>query len=226
MELKAVVGNVSSYLHSDPGVVTYLEGPLHTQSPPHWAIRAAAAVALLFKVGAIVLGLISVILLSYLGIMMSWGLAFGLPWTLAYFYFIWICPAHQLTMGIRKLKPYRMMWWVCSTGVHIMVLGLALASQTSFSFAHFHVDRSTNLKPVVFLSLILTILIIFEVLVLYAAFLIFLEKSRVEAHTERTVYSESLVSSPQRSHSPPPAYSDLVPSPEKSPPKYEDLVFK
>ena len=47
------------------------------------------------------LGLVSVVLLSYLGIMMSWGLAFGLPWTLAYFYFIWICPAHQLTMGIR-----------------------------------------------------------------------------------------------------------------------------
>ena len=50
------------------------------------------------------LGLVSVVLLSYLGIMMSWGLAFGLPWTLAYFYFIWICPAHQLTMGIRCNK--------------------------------------------------------------------------------------------------------------------------
>jgi len=101
MEFKLVVGNVSSYLSTDPGVVTYLEGPLHTQQPPHWAIRSAAAIALLFKVGAIVLGLVSVVLLSYLGIMMSWGLAFGLPWTLAYFYFIWICPAHQLTMGIR-----------------------------------------------------------------------------------------------------------------------------
>jgi hypothetical protein len=53
------------------------------------------------QVGAILLGLVSVALLSYLGIMMSWGLAFGLPWCLAYFYFIWICPAHQLTMGIR-----------------------------------------------------------------------------------------------------------------------------
>jgi len=106
MEFKLVVGNVSSYLSADPGVVTYLEGPLHTQQPPHWAIRSAAAIALLFKVGAIVLGLVSVVLLSYLGIMMSWGLAFGLPWTLAYFYFIWICPAHQLTMGIRcYLKP-------------------------------------------------------------------------------------------------------------------------
>ena len=59
-----MVGNVSSYLSADPGVVTsdhnnnnnnnkvvtYLEGPLHTQQPPHWAVRSAAAIALLFKV--------------------------------------------------------------------------------------------------------------------------------------------------------------------------------
>ena len=76
MEFKLVVGNVSSYLSADPGVVTsdhnnnnnnnkvvtsdrnnnnnkvvtYLEGPLHTQQPPHWAVRSAAAIALLFKV--------------------------------------------------------------------------------------------------------------------------------------------------------------------------------
>jgi hypothetical protein len=50
MELKAVVGSVSTYLASDPGVVAYLEGPLHAQQPPHWAVRAAAAIALLFKV--------------------------------------------------------------------------------------------------------------------------------------------------------------------------------
>ena len=50
MELKIVVGNMSSYLSADPGVVTYLEGPLHTQQPPHWAVRSAAAIALLFKV--------------------------------------------------------------------------------------------------------------------------------------------------------------------------------
>ena len=45
-----MVGNVSSYLSADPGVITYLEGPLHTQQPPHWAVRSAAAIALLFKV--------------------------------------------------------------------------------------------------------------------------------------------------------------------------------
>jgi len=227
MEFKLVVGNVSSYLSSDPGVITYLEGPMQTQQPPHWAVRSAAAIALLFKVGAIVLGLISVVLLSYLGIMMSWGLAFGLPWTLAYFYFIWICPAHQLTMGIRKLKPYRMLWWVASTGLHILVLALVLASTTSISYLHIgHANLANLAKPVVFLSLILAILVIFEVLVLYAVFLIFMEKSRVEARSERTVYSDSILSSPARTTTPPPAYSDLVPTPEKNPPKYEDLNFK
>ena len=53
------------------------------------------------KVGSIAFAILSVLALTYLGIMISWGLAFGLPWILAYFYFIWICPAHQLTMGIR-----------------------------------------------------------------------------------------------------------------------------
>ena len=33
-----------------------------------------------------------------------WGLAFSLPWILAYFYFIWICPAHQLSVGIRRVE--------------------------------------------------------------------------------------------------------------------------
>jgi len=219
-----LVGNVSSYLSSDPGVITYLEGPMQTQQPPHWAVRSAAAIALLFKVGAIVLGLISVVLLSYLGIMMSWGLAFGLPWTLAYFYFIWICPAHQLTMGIRKLKPYRMLWWVASTGLHILVLTIVLTSNNYLYIGHANLANLT--KPVVFLSLILAILVIFEVLVLYAVFLIFMEKSRVEAQSERTVYSDSILSSPARNTTPPPAYSDLVPTPEKNPPKYEDLNFK
>jgi len=226
MEFKLVVGNVSSYLSADPGVVTYLEGPLHTQQPPHWAVRSAAAIALLFKVGAIVLGLVSVVLLSYLGIMMSWGLAFGLPWTLAYFYFIWICPAHQLTMGIRKLKPYRMLWWVASTGFHIVLLAIGLASTTTISSSYLHIDHASHLKPVVFLSLILAILTIFEVLVIYAVILIFMEKNRLEAQPERTVFSDSIDASPERSSTPPPAYADLVPSPEKSPPKYEDLVFK
>merc|ERR550534_3123983 len=144
---------------------------------------------------------------------MSWGLAFGLPWTLAYFYFIWICPAHQLTMGIRKLKPYRMLWWVASTGFHIVLLGIGLASTTSISSSYLHIDHASHLKPVVFLSLILAILI-------------FMERNRLEAQPERTVFSDSIDASPERSSPPPPAYADLVHSPEKSPPKYEDLVFK
>jgi len=124
----------------------------------------------------------------------------------------------------RKLKPYRMLWWVASTGFHILLLSFGLASTTTISSSYLHIDQASHVKPVVFLSLILAILIIFEVLVIYAVFLIFMEKSRFDAQPERTVFSESMSPSPERS--PPPAYSDLVPSPEKSPPKYEDLVFK
>ena len=58
------------------------------------------------QVGSIAFAIMSVVALTYLGIMISWGLAFGLPWILAYFYFIWICPAHQLSMGIKKCKPH------------------------------------------------------------------------------------------------------------------------
>ena len=56
------------------------------------------------QVGSIALAVLSVMVLSYLGVTVSWGLAFGLPWILAYFYFIWICPAHQLAMGIRYIS--------------------------------------------------------------------------------------------------------------------------
>jgi hypothetical protein len=119
-----------------------------------------------------------------------------------------------------------MLWWVASTGMHILVLTMVLASTTTFSSSYLHIDHANLVKPVVFLSLILAILAIFEVLVIYAVFLIFMEKSRYEAQSERTVYSDSTISSPVRSSSPPPAYSDLVSSPEKSPPKYEDLIFK
>lgn len=151
MSMKEVVTNINSYISSDPGVLTYLQGPLYTNSAlregaPHWAIRGAAAIALLFKVGAIALALLAVILLSYLGIMMSWGLAFGLPWTLAYFYFIWICPSHQLSMGIRKLKPYRMIWWMATTGVHCILLGLVCTSYISFSEDFLHVERRSLVK--------------------------------------------------------------------------------
>ena len=54
---------------------------------------------------SICLAILAVLALSYLGIMISWGLAFGLPWILAYFYFVWICPAHQVSMGIRSQTP-------------------------------------------------------------------------------------------------------------------------
>merc|ERR1712110_946845 len=89
------------------------------------------SIALLFKVGSIAFAILSVLALTYLGIMISWGLAFGLPWILAYFYFIWICPAHQVSMGIRKLKPHRMLWFVVSTLVHILISTVLLISWTA-----------------------------------------------------------------------------------------------
>ena len=63
----------------------------------------------------------------------------------------------------RKLKPYRMLWWVASTASHILVLALVLASTTTFSYSYLHIDHASHVKPVVFLSLITAILAIFEV---------------------------------------------------------------
>lgn len=71
----------------------------------HWTVRATACITTFFKAISICLAILAVLALSYLGIMISWGLAFGLPWILAYFYFVWICPAHQVSMGIRSQTP-------------------------------------------------------------------------------------------------------------------------
>lgn len=207
--VKTVVSNINSYINSDPGVITYIQGPLYLHNggrPPHWAVRSAAAIAVLFKIGAIVLALMAVLLLSYLGIMMSWGLAFGLPWTLAYFYFIWICPAHQMSMGIRKLKPFRMLWWVSSTGIHCLLLILVLTSVTTFNSSYLQVDHVSIVRPLIVLSLVLAILLIFEGLVIYAFFLVYIEKSRLDRETQQ--FSQSNFE--RRPSSPPPPYSEVV----------------
>ena len=112
------------------------------------------------QVGSILLAVMSVLALSYLGIMISWGLAFGLPWILAYFYFIWICPAHQLSMGIRKLKPHRMVWWVVSGCVHILLVSAMIVSATLLhSFPSLHLQDNLSL-----LAAFLIMLLLFEVL--------------------------------------------------------------
>jgi len=224
MVFQQVVGNIYNQIASDPGVVTYLEGPECGDANPHWAVRSAASIALLFKIGAIGLAALSVVLLSYLGIMMSWGLAFGLPWTLAYFYFIWICPSHQLSMGIRKLKPYRMLWWVAATAVHIILILGILASYTTFSTSYLHIDDAKLVKPVVFLSVILAILTLFEILVIYAIFLIKAEKQKLDSESSAFFMSLSPSSMSARSSStPPPSYADSASSPSKPPPKYEEV---
>ena len=106
-----------------------------------------------------------------------------------------------------------MLWWVASTGFHIVLLGIGLASTTTISSSYLHIDHASHLKPVVFLSLILAILTIFEVLsrlflltdlllsqvlVIYAVILIFMERNRLEAQPERTVFSDSIDASPER----------------------------
>ena len=102
--------------------------------------------------------------LTYLGIMISWGLAFGLPWILAYFYFIWICPAHQLSMGIRKCKPHRMIWWAAATFLHIVPITVILTSYTLLPHSQMDKEEANHDRIVLTLSLILAILIFFEVI--------------------------------------------------------------
>jgi len=224
MVLNNMVGNLYTQISSDPGIITYLEGPECGDGNPHWAVRAAASIALLIKVAAIAMAIMSVILLSYLGIMMSWGLAFGLPWTLAYFYFIWICPAHQLSLGIRKLKVYRMLWLVSSIGVHIVLLMTILASFTTFSSSYLHIHHASNTTPVIVLATITTVLSLFQVLVIYAVFLVRSERKKLDGETSEAANSLSSFSlrSTSRTSSPPP-YSVVVSSPDKSPPDYEEV---
>ena len=95
--------------------------------------------------------------------MISWGLAFGLPWILAYFYFIWICPAHQLSMGIRKCKPHRMMWWLASTFLHIVPITVILTSYAILPKSLIDQEETNHERIVLTLSLILAILTFFEV---------------------------------------------------------------
>jgi len=225
MVLNNMVGNLYTQISSDPGIITYLEGPECGDGNPHWAVRAAASIALLIKVAAIAMAIMSVILLSYLGIMMSWGLAFGLPWTLAYFYFIWICPAHQLSMGIRKLKPYRMLWLVSSIGVHIVLLLTPLTSFTTFSSSYLHIHQASHTTPVIVLATISALLALFQVLVIYAFFLVKSERRKCNRETSEVFRSptSSSLRSIRSSSSPPPPYSEVASSPAKSPPDYEEV---
>ena len=50
MVLNNMVDNLYTQVSSDPGIITYLEGPECREGNPHWAVRAAASIALLIKV--------------------------------------------------------------------------------------------------------------------------------------------------------------------------------
>ena len=45
-----MVGSLYTQISSEPGIITYLEGPESGDGDPHWALRAAASIALLIKV--------------------------------------------------------------------------------------------------------------------------------------------------------------------------------
>lgn len=190
----------------------------------HPAVRTTAYIAMFFKVGSIALAVLSVLALSYLGIMISWGLAFGLPWILAYFYFIWICPSHQLSMGIRKLKPHRMLWFVVSSIVHIILAAILLVLYTllppsippGLSIADDH-----QMNYIIGLASIIFILVSFQAVVIWAIFIIQRERRRVQANTSslnsQTVprYSQDI---------PPPSYEEVFSdNKEPLPPTYEDI---
>jgi len=186
----------------------------------HWAVKAATSIALLFKVGSIAFAILSVLALTYLGIMISWGLAFGLPWILAYFYFIWICPAHQLSMGIRKCKPHRMMWWLASTFLHIVPITVILTSYAILPKSLIDQEEANHERIVLTLSLILAILTFFEITVIYATFIVQRERKRRE--NQEAEQSSTAIYNPRSTiNSPPPSYSEVN---SELPPNYEDVV--
>merc|ERR1719445_1610795 len=189
----------------------------------HWAVKAATSIALLFKVGSIAFAILAVLALSYLGIMISWGLAFGLPWILAYFYFVWICPAHQVSMGIRKLKPHRMLWFVVSTLVHILISSVLLVSWTvPHSWPSLDLGGSHQLTYGLCLCLFLSLLLTFEVIVLHAIHIIWKERKRLQASDHNTC--SLLDSLGNFVCSPPPSYQEVYAAERDQPPTYEDVV--
>jgi len=196
----------------------------------HWTVRATAYIALMFKAGSIAMAVMSVLALSYLGIMISWGLAFGLPWILAYFYFIWLCPAHQLSMGIRKLKPHRMFWFVVTCLIHIVLISSILVFSSSIqsnkqSVSVFYLGNEDNPNIFVALTISVILLIFVETVVFYAISVIQKERRRRESIEENNIRNNY--------SSPPPAYQDIcgnvntdkTDDAELLPPKYEDIVF-
>ena len=60
-----------------------------------------------------------------------------------------------------------MLWWVASTGVHILLILGVLTSYTTFSTSYLHINDASLVRPIVFLSVILAILTLFEVSFLF-----------------------------------------------------------
>jgi len=101
---------------------------------------------------------------------MSWAL---LPWALAYLYFMWWRPAHHLEQGLRKLDQTRMVLWMASTGFHVVPFLMCLFSSSPLT-AYLHLRLGVTCTLMALPSLLL----ISEVFVGYAYFVITTEKQR------------------------------------------------
>jgi len=154
--------------------------------------------------------------------MISWGLAFGLPWILAYFYFIWICPAHQLSMGIKKCKPHRMVWWAAATFLHIVPITVILTSYSLLPNSLIDQEETNHGRVVLTLSLILAILTLFEITVIYATYIVQRERKRRENLSDTEQSSTAIYNPRSTISSPPPSYSEVAS--DTLPPDYEDVI--
>lgn len=60
------------------------------------------------------------------------------------------------------MKPWRMVWWPLTTAAHILLILAVLGSYITPSPHYLHID-SSNLRPLACLTLVLAILVFFEV---------------------------------------------------------------
>merc|ERR1719195_1460863 len=111
-----------------------------------------------------------------------------------------------------------MVWWVVSGSVHILLVSAMIVSATLLhSFPSLHLQDNLSL-----LATFLIMLLLFEMTVIYAIFIIHKERKRLEAEERPDHCSPSSHSCLQSS--PPPPYNEVYCDQETLPPKYEDIV--
>lgn len=196
----------------------------------HWVVRTSTGIAILFKAVTIIFSLMAVtlvVLLSTLGVIMSWAL---LPWALAYLYFMWWRPAHHLEQGLRKLDQTRMVLWMASTGFHVVPFLMCLFSSSPLT-AYLHLRMGVTCTLLALPSLLL----VSEVFVGYAYFVITAEKQRLKSCIQDVDTVAALASRTElgalrsKRHpgplSPPPSYRECCLTSQSNPPRYEEIFL-